>query len=315
MSTAAGPYPVPVGSTARRLQWTHLPPTLRSLVARRCGSPVVAAASRDAGFTPGLASVLTCEDGSTHFVKAASVRAQRPFAHAYRQEARLLRALPADVPAPPLRWALADDDWVLLGIEHVAGRHPARPWNRRDLDACLDGLEEVASKLTPVPDALDLDPLGTDLAAWPAMWDAVEPSTFPEHRAEAAALAASFLEHAEGSSVVHTDVRDDNILIDETGRAWFCDWNWLSRGPAWFDSLTLLIGPRGDGLDVESVLAHRPLLRDVAPEVVDSTLALLAGYFLHSGAQAVPPTSPHLRDHQRWLGEVVWEWLAERRGW
>jgi hypothetical protein len=29
----------------------------------------------------------------------------------------------------------------------------------------------------------------------------------------------------------------------------------------------------------------------------------------------VPPTSPFLRIHQRWQGEVCWEWLCERRGW
>jgi hypothetical protein len=29
----------------------------------------------------------------------------------------------------------------------------------------------------------------------------------------------------------------------------------------------------------------------------------------------VPPTSPWLREAQRWQGEVVWAWLGERRGW
>ena len=38
------------------------------------------ATSQNSGFTPGFASVLECEDGSRHFVKAASVRAQRMFA-------------------------------------------------------------------------------------------------------------------------------------------------------------------------------------------------------------------------------------------
>jgi hypothetical protein len=29
----------------------------------------------------------------------------------------------------------------------------------------------------------------------------------------------------------------------------------------------------------------------------------------------VPPTSPYIRDAQRWQGDVVWDWLSERRGW
>ncbi len=122
-------YPAPPLATARRLEWAFLPPGIRRYVERRCGSPVVAAHSQGAGFTPGFASVLVCEDGSRHFVKAASTKAQRPFADAYREEARRLASLPEGVPAPRLSWLL-DDDWVVLGIEHVEATNPARPWSR-----------------------------------------------------------------------------------------------------------------------------------------------------------------------------------------
>jgi hypothetical protein len=44
-------------------------------------------------------------------------------------------------------------------------------------------------------------------------------------------------------------------------------------------------------------------------------IALLVGYFFHQGDEPVPPTSPHLREHQRWQGEVCWDWLCERRSW
>ena len=91
--------PIPHGRTARRLEWPLLPPATRALVERRLGSKVVSATSSGAGFTPGHASVLTCEDGSRHFVKAASTRAQRMFAEAYREESRKLRALPPEAPA------------------------------------------------------------------------------------------------------------------------------------------------------------------------------------------------------------------------
>ena len=115
--------------------------------------------------------------------------------------------------------------------------------------------------------------------------------------------------------MVHTDIRSDNVLIDAEDRALVCDWNWPVRGPAWFDSFAALIGARGDGLDVETVIASRRLLRDVAPETFDIALALYVGYFLTQGALPSPPTSPYLRDHQRWQGEVCWDWLCERRGW
>jgi hypothetical protein len=63
------------------------------------------------------------------------------------------------------------------------------------------------------------------------------------------------------------------------------------------------------------VIAERRLLRDVDPEAYDINLALYVGYFFLQCELPVPPTSPHIRDHQRWQGEVCWDWLAERRGW
>lgn len=311
---ASRPAP-PTGNTALRLEWRFLPPALRELVAERLGSPVVSAESRNRGFTPGFASVLTCEDGSRHFVKAASTRAQSMFAAAYREEARKLAELPEAVPAPRLRWVL-DDEWVVVGIEHVDSRQPDRPWRNDDLDACLDALETVARELTPPPEALALGTAVDELGAFFEHWSDVRVLR-PElaHLDEAEHLASAYADVVAGGTVVHTDVRDDNVLIDRDGRAWLCDWNWPVVGAPWLDSLFLLIGPRGDGLDVEAVLATRPLLRDVPRNHVDCAIALVTGYFIKSAADPVPPTSPFLRDHQRWQGEVCWEWLCERRGW
>ncbi|MDP3892332.1 MAG: hypothetical protein Q8Q44_13970, partial [Nocardioides sp.] len=90
---------------------------------------------------------------------------------------------------------------------------------------------------------------------------------------------------------------------------------WPVTGASWLDSLLLLIGPRGDGVDVEEIIASRPLLAGVPADHVDRVLAMLAGHFLVQSDQPVPSTSPHLRSFQAWQGEVVWHWLAERRGW
>ena len=314
----ARPAP-PTGDTARRLEWHFLPRDLRAAVESRCGSPVVEARSQTRGFTPGFASVLLCEDGSTHFVKAASVRAQGVFAAAYREEARKLSLLPDAVPAPGLAWVI-DHEWVALGIEHVDGRHPLRPWVRADLDACLAALETVVAELTPPPEEMGLGDSTEEFAPFLAHWDDLRasPPDLPlmaEHLEDAAALAGRYAEVVAGDTLVHTDVRDDNVLLDTDGRAWFCDWNFPVAGAPWLDSLLMLVGPRGDGLDVAAVLAERPLLRDVPADDVDTVIALVTAYFLKSAADPVPPTSPFLRIHQRWQGEVCWEWLCERRGW
>jgi hypothetical protein len=305
----------PTSDTARRLEWRFLPPHLRQLVEQHCGSPVVAAESQNRGFTPGFASVLRCEDGSRHFVKAASAKAQRFSAASYREEARKLAALPPEVPAPRLLWS-HDSDWVVLGIEYVEARHPERPWRKADLDACLDALEQVAEATTPPADGLSLETFEAAFAPMAEHWQHVRVA-HPglEHLADAAALAARYRDVTTGDTLVHADLRDDNALLDRDGRAWFCDWNYPVLGAAWLDSLFLLIGPRGDGLDVETVIAERSLLHGVPAESIDVALALVTGYFLKSAEDPVPPASPHLRDHQRWQGEVCWEWLRERRGW
>jgi len=280
----------------------------------------VDAVSQGAGFTPGFASVLTCEDGSRHFVKAASVRAQRAFAEAYREEARKLAALPDTAPAPRLLWHIADEDWVVLEIEYVESRPPHRPWRATDLAACLAMTERMAAELTPAPAELAADTFVAEYADLPAHWDRVRanPPDLPgiaEHLDEAAALAASYAEVVAGDTLVHTDIRDDNLLLTADGRVLLCDWNWPVVGAAWLDTVFLMIGPRGDGLDVEAALAGSLLTRDVPAESIDVAIALVTGYFLMSAAQPVPPTSPYIREVQRWQGEVCWRWLAERRGW
>ncbi|MEO6266837.1 MAG: hypothetical protein ABIO66_09565 [Nocardioidaceae bacterium] len=313
--TFSVPTTIPHGKTAQRLTWPHLPPAVRGLIEEHCGSPVVDAVSQGGGYTPGFASVLTCADGSKHFVKAASTRAQKPFADSYREEARKLRTLPASVPAPRLLWSI-DGDWVVLGLEYVDGRLPRRPWRNSELDAGLDALEIVASELTPAPDGLALDSFADEFASWPTYWDyaaGVRPDL--PHLADAASLAARFAEVTAGDTVVHTDVRDDNLLLRPDGTALLCDWNWPVVGAPWLDTLFLLIGPRGDGLDTDAVLAARALTHDVPAEHIDIALALVIGYFFKAQDDPVPPTSPYIRDHQRWQGEVLWQWLGERRGW
>jgi aminoglycoside phosphotransferase (APT) family kinase protein len=314
------PTTIPHGCTARRLEWPHLPPYVRTMIEEHCGSPVTTADSQGAGFTPGFASVLTCEDGSRHFVKAASTKAQRMFAEAYRVEARMLRALPESAPAPRLLWLHDDDDWVVLGIEHVEARQPGRPWRETDLRRCVEMLERMAAALTPPPPDLTADDFATEFDGWPAYWDELRRSVpdlplIAERLDEAAGLAARFREVTAGSTVVHTDVRDDNLMLATDGRVLLCDWNWPVVGAPWLDTLFLMIGARGDGLDVDRALASAALTRDVPAEAVDIVLALVTGYFLTSAAQPVPPTSPYVRDAQRWQGEVCWRWLCERRGW
>lgn len=304
------PATIPHGRTARRLSWVHLPPLVRRAVEQRLGAPVVEAESQRGGFTPGFASVLTCADGSRMFVKAASVKAQRPFAESYRDESVVLADLPAAVPAPALVWAEEVEEWFVLATEHVESRAPHRPWTDADLAAASAMALTTADVLTPAPAAFE-NTAEQEFGGWPALWARLD----HPRATEIGALAAQYADVVAGDTLVHTDIRDDNILVRPDGTALLCDWNWPVRGAAWLDSLLLLIGPRGDGLDVDAHIAAHPLLADVPPEHVDVFLALVLGYFALSASQPTPRTSPYVRTAQAWQRDVLDDWLAERRGW
>lgn len=307
-----GVEPVPRGRTALRMVWRFLPPHVRGLVERRLGARVVQAESRDAGFTPGFASVLTTADGDRVFVKAANWAAQKEFAAAYREEARILQVLGDTVPAPRLLW-VEDDDWIVLGFEAVEASAPQRPWQPRELDRALDLAEEIASTTQSPPASLGLRPLWEDIPALLTGWEQA-PDDWP-HRDEAAALAARCPELPGSDRFLHSDLRDDNILLAADGRALACDWNWPALGPAWLDLVLLLVSARGDGLPVDHLLAHRELVRDADPEHVDAWLAAFSGFMLASSRKPVPRASPYLRQHASWYAEATWAWLAQRRGW
>jgi hypothetical protein len=317
LDVVAAPTPIPIdfpaGRTARRLGWVHLPPGVRSAVERRLGSPVVEDVSCTAGFTPGLASVVACADGSRHFLKAASAKAQKAVADAYRGEISHLRTIPPSVPAPRLQWSLEAEDWVVLGIEYVDATPPARPWSAADLAACSQMLVACAEALTPAP-GIGVPTFAEEVGSWPTLWR-THLAHLP-HAADCAALAERIAEVSAGETLVHGDLREDNLLLGSTDAdVWLCDWAWPARGAAWLDSLLLLIGPHGDGLDVEAHIASHPLLASVPSEDIDTVLALHLGYFTVAADLPRVSNSPYLRTMAAWQRDVLHRWLAERRGW
>lgn len=307
--------PVPHGRTARRLTWEFLPPALRGQIESRLGAAVVDHESQGAGFTPGFASVLTGSDGSQVFVKAASRVAQAPFAAAYAEEGRMLTLLGDRIPAPRLLWTI-DEDWVVLGIEAVTGRPPARPWTDDDLSRSLDLAEQIATATTSLPDGLRLQPVHLDQPPLLTGWETVRTlNPHWPHLEEAADLAARLPDLRGNDRFCHTDLRDDNILLTSDGRALACDWNWPALGPAWLDLVTLLVSAHGDGRDAEQELAQRELTRDVDPDDIDCWLAALSGFMLEARERESPSSSPYLQTHTFWFAEAAWGWLAQRRGW
>ncbi|MFF5176086.1 phosphotransferase family protein [Micromonospora sp. NPDC000089] len=328
--------PPPYHATAVRPDWSALPAGLRAAVAARLGGPVTSARTARAGFTGGFAAVLATADGGRVFVKAADLARQRPLADWYAREAEVLARLPAGLPVPRPRWTLTHSGWYALCLDAIDGRTPRLPWYPAERDAILAGYAEVAAALARPPAGLvDLGPprladLARDDILW---WGEVAAGREPApplpgpvaHRLpELVALESRLPGYAAaGTGLAHGDLRMDNVLLDAGGRAWFCDWAWLCRGPAWFDLVTLLLTGYDGGGGMDGLFAGHPAAAGAPPDALDVTLAALAGYHLTGAAAPEPadgPTdgpvaSPHRRAHQRFSGERALAWLAARQGW
>ncbi len=313
--------PIPVRATARRPGWGDLPTKVRGHIESAVGAVVVGSESAGTGFTPGFASRLDLDTGAPIFVKAASggyddLHGWR-LTDAYREEIRKLRRLPEGIGAPALRFSLDEpvdrEPWVVLGLEHVDGRPPRRPWRADELGLVTDQLAAIAPRLARVPPGLELGTFEDDFGDWVSWLEqVVERDGESRWLEEVAALGAESVERCSGHGIAHLDLRDDNILIDRERRVWICDWNFPMRAAPWVDLVCVLLSAFGDGLDVEGVIVEHPLTRDTPPRSVNAFLANLWLYFTTRMDDPVPPFSPHLRDHQRWYAEATEGWLRAR---
>lgn len=318
---------VPYEATAVRPDWTDLPAELRAAITIRLGAPVTRATTARGGFTRGFASVLHTAAGERVFVKAASLTDQRHLADWYAREAAIAAVLPAGIAAARPRWTLTAAGHYVICLDAVDGRMPALPWAPTELHAALTAWATAAAALHDPP--AELVRLGlpglaeiarADLAWWREIAAGREPlpptpSYVRDRLADLVALEAALPRYAETAGVIHCDLRLDNLLIDNAGVAWICDWNWVCFGPAWFDTASLLISAYASGLDADALFAAHPTARDAPADGLDAALAALAGYLLTAAATGPTDASPYIRTHQRWSGETALAWLTARQGW
>jgi hypothetical protein len=314
---------VAYGTTAVRPNWSDLPKRLQQAISARLGSPVSAARSAGGGFTRAFAAVLTTSAGLSVFVKAAPLK--DPNSRSYAREASITAALPPPITAARPLWTMVESDWYVLCLEAVDGHVPTLPWAPAELDAALGAWSTAASALAePTDDLLraGVPSLPEILRAEMSWWSEIKSGREPFPRTaretvaqdrldELAALERGLPDLAAGDWVLHGDLRVDNVLIGDDGRAWLCDWTWPCLGAPWFDTVTLLISAYASGLDADAYLRGW----NAPPAGVDGALAALAGYWLVRADGGPSSASPHSRQHQLFSGRQALAWLADRRGW
>src|SRR5690242_11241178 len=150
-------YGEPPPAEGVRLPGSAVPQSIQQRFEAWANSPVVEAASQSTGFSPGVAAHLRLADGRALFVKAVSSAANPDAPRMHRREARIVGVMPEHLPVPRLRWFYDGDDgeddsaWVVLAFDVAHGRHPDQPWRLDQLQRVLDGLAELAERLTPSP--------------------------------------------------------------------------------------------------------------------------------------------------------------------
>jgi aminoglycoside phosphotransferase (APT) family kinase protein len=308
-----------------RLHWEQLPERVRHALEARLGSPVTDSNTQPGGFSPGVAARLRLADGRRVFVKAISNQPNPDSPAMHRREARIAAALPASVPTPRFLWSYDDGDWVAIVFEDIEGWTPATPWRSDELRRVLDALTPLVESLTPSPITLDTiaQRLREPLQGWRTLRAAQVdddglgdlPDWVRSNLEPLAALESEWEAASAGETLLHFDLRADNILLT-SDRVLVVDWPHASLGVGWMELLQILpsIAMQGGPKPWEIFDSH-PLGRTAPEREVTAVLAAVAGYFIRQSRLPAPPGLPTLRAFQHDQGIPALEWLMRRTGW
>jgi hypothetical protein len=137
-------------------------------------------------------------------------------------------------------WTIEDGGWLLLGYEHIEGRHADLSPGSPDLPRLTDALRELTGR--PAGDAPDLAAQWARLAAWRRLrhdppvdlhpWSRANLDRFVDWERRAVAII-------KGDHLVHTDLHSLNLLVGERLRV--VDWAWSRASVPWLDAGFLLL--------------------------------------------------------------------------
>ena len=131
------------------------------------------------------------------------------------------------------------------------------------------------------------------------------------HLDELAELERAWPQYGTGGTLLHTDIRADNVLL--TGdRVVFVDWPHACIGAAFVDVVFLApsVAMQG-GPPPGELLAMTRAGRAANLEAVAAVVCAMAGYLTERSLQPPPPGIPTVRAFQGAQGEIARRWLAD----
>lgn len=279
-------------------------PELIDRVARLMGARPVEWTHMQRGYTPAGRWVVRFETGHTAFAKVGTT----PDTSAWlRAEYGVYSRITGDFLPALLGWE--DGDAPILLLEDLSRAVWPPPWSRERVDQVVAALAAIAAT-SPPPDL----PLLTASRGRLVSWDQVaeDPAPFLSlglcsrswlETALPSLLAAEAAAVLDGDSLVHLDVRSDNLCF-VGDRAVLVDWNQACRGNAkvdvagWLPSLAAEGGPAP-----LTIMADEPELA-----------ALMCGYFAARAGLPPPEGAPRVRVVQLAQLREALPWAAAALG-
>ncbi|MCI4350167.1 MAG: aminoglycoside phosphotransferase family protein [Thermoplasmata archaeon] len=306
-----------------RRSWAELPRPVRDALEEHLHARVLKSRSEPGGFSPGVASRLLLSDGRKVFAKVVGPEPNPSAPEVHRREAEVLAQMPPTAPVPRLLSEYDDGVWIALFLTEVDGRTPRLPWRSGELDRVLHAVERLATILTPSPFAAATfgERHRKAFTLWREMAGSYRDRTdrlenldswARGHLDELARLESKFEAASAGSTLLHSDLRADNILLGKD-RVYIADWPGACIGAQWVDLLCFLpsVAMQG-GPKPWTSFDLSPLASDAEPARVDSVLAALTGFFLGNSRQPPPPGLSTLRSFQLAQGVQALAWLRRR---
>lgn len=188
-----------------RIDFEDLPAPVLAAVEERTG-PILKVEAVGQGFNSEIGARIVTESG-TRFVKG--LRADHKRVWTQRREADVNPLLPGIAPA--LLWHIGEGEWDLLVFESLEGHHADYSPESPDLPKVAELLRRLGRIECP-----DIE------------------LRLAEQRLSRYVNHTSDLDYFVGNSLLHTDLNNTNVLVDDT--AYLVDWAWATRGAAWLDA-------------------------------------------------------------------------------
>jgi hypothetical protein len=268
--------------------------------------------------SPGCASRIVCADGTRAFVKAVGTDLNPHTPVLFRREVLALELLGRHPLWAGLIASYDDGDWVALLLDDVEGTHPDLSLDA-EMERLVDRTDELSAtvnaRVTSLPRPAPADdpqafyrPGPTDFSAitrgWLRSFDHLHevpqdqlPPWVLDHRDQLRDQVARLAGEAM-DTVVHLDIRNDNVLRRPTGELVFLDWGAFGWGPAWLDPLVARL-ERVDRPWFDSSLPWSPALRAAGDDVVTTWLAGMGTHLAWRAHSAVDVNLPTLAAFRR----------------